>query len=383
VPRVEPSPRPIPRARRPGRIVGVAVLAGALVTAAGASVQLLQGAEPRSSSIDDALDGVFAETGVDRGELSGRVTADDAELTLTVPDDETYARMNVEITGAVRGAGASVLEAVERGRDPDSPDLLEMKLGSGEAVSHRVRIVGAPVANEAAEPPATGPARIALVFDDLGYTTDGLARELLELPAIVTFAVLPGLRASRAFAESASARGHEIILHLPLEPVDVERHDPGRDALFVDLDAREKHRRLGAFLDGLPAYRGVSNHMGSRFSSDPGSVEWLLREVQRRDQSLFFLDSKTTPYSVIPERARALGVPCLSNNLFLDGIVPSRVDPAVQARRLRGIADRRGHAIGIGHVRRETVDAVRDAIPRWEAEGIRLVGLSELVHPDR
>jgi polysaccharide deacetylase 2 family uncharacterized protein YibQ len=379
VPRVEPSPRPRRPARRPGRIAGAAVLAGALLTAAG--VQFLR-AEPRPGRrIDDALDRVLAETGVDRSELSGRVLADDVEITLTVPEGETFARMNREITGRVRGAGASVLEAVERGRDPDSPDLLEMKLGAREGVTHRVRLRGVAAPGSAAAPPAPGPARIALVFDDLGYTTDGLAQELLELPAIVTFAVLPGLRASRAFAESASARGHEVILHLPLEPVDLARHDPGRDALFVDLDADERQRRLGAFLEGLSAYRGVSNHMGSRFSSDPGSVEWLLREVQRRDRSLFFLDSRTTPYSVIPERARELGVPCVANNLFLDGIDPARVDPRIQTRRLHAIADRRGRAIGIGHVRRETVDAVRDAIPRWEADGIRLVGLSDLVHP--
>ena len=226
------------------------------------------------------------------------------------------------------------------------------------------------------------PTRIAVVFDDLGYSTDGLARELLEMPATLTFAVLPGLRASRAFAESAQARGHEVILHLPMEPLDLERHDPGRDALFVDGDLAENRRRLSGILDALPSYAGISNHMGSRFSSDPGSVEWLLRELLAHDRELFFLDSKTTPYSVIADRACELGMPCLSNNLFLDGPDPVQTPPVVQARRLRGIADRRGRAIGIGHVRRATVDAVRDAIPGWEAEGIELVGLSDLMHLD-
>jgi polysaccharide deacetylase 2 family uncharacterized protein YibQ len=269
-----------------------------------------------------------------------------------------------------------VLEAVERGPDPDRPSALEMKLGTDEQVTHRVPLRGRKQPVEASRT-----TRIALVFDDLGYTTGGMARELLDLPAKVTFAVLPGLRASRAFAESASARGHEVILHLPLEPRDLAHHDPGHDALFVDLGPEENRRRLADLLDGLPAYTGISNHMGSRFSSDSGSVAWLLGEVRRRDRSLFFLDSKTTPYSVIPDRAREVGVPCLSNNLFLDGVDPDLVQPAVQTRRLRRIADRRGQAIGIGHVRRETVDAVRAAIPHWEAEGIRLVGLSDLMHP--
>lgn len=374
MPSVEPPPRPFPRLSRPGRLLGAAALAVVLFTAAGASVQLLHGDE--RERIDDALDDVFVETGVDRRELSGHTGAEETELDLTVPDGATVTQMNVEITGAVRSAGAEVLEVVERGRDPDRPDALEMKLGTGDAVTHRLTVRDREPAADAPRP-----TRIALVFDDLGYTTGGLARELLELPATVTFAVLPGLRASRAFAESASAHGHEVILHLPLEPRDTVRHDPGHHALFVDLNPDEKQRRLRELLDGLPAYRGISNHMGSRFSADAASVEWLLREVRGRDRSLFFLDSKTTPYSVIPESAREVGVPCLSNNLFLDGVEPGVVQPAVQTGRLTRIAERRGQAIGIGHVRRETVDAVRAAIPRWEAAGIRLVALSDLMHP--
>jgi len=378
VPSVEPSPPDPQHKSRSRRAVAALPLAGLLVTAAGASV-FFPGAESErlARSVDGALDDVFVETGVDRHELSGRVRADETTLTLEVPDGATYSRMNLEIREAVKRVGADVLDAVERGPDPDRPDALELKLGTGGEVTHRITLRGREEEPEA-PPRAT---RIALVFDDLGYTTGGLARELLELPATVTFAVLPGLRHSRAFAESASARGHEVILHLPLEPLDPARHDPGRDALFVESDPEENRRRLSGLLDGLPAYRGVSNHMGSRFSSDPGSVEWLLREVWRRDRSLFFLDSKTTPYSVIPESAREVGIPCLSNNLFLDGVDPALVQPAVQTRRLRGIADRRGQAVGIGHVRRETVDAVREAIPRWEAEGIRLVPLSDLMHP--
>jgi polysaccharide deacetylase 2 family uncharacterized protein YibQ len=43
------------------------------------------------------------------------------------------------------------------------------------------------------------------------------------------------------------------------------------------------------------------------------------------------------------------------------------------------MALRSGHAVAIGHVKRETVDAVRAAIDRWQDQGIRLVRLSELV----
>ena len=73
---------------------------------------------------------------------------------------------------------------------------------------------------------------------------DGLVLELLEIPAPLTFAVLPNLAHSEAFAEAARARGHEIILHLPMEPVDPVRHDPGEGAILVGLTPEENRRRM-------------------------------------------------------------------------------------------------------------------------------------------
>jgi polysaccharide deacetylase 2 family uncharacterized protein YibQ len=227
-------------------------------------------------------------------------------------------------------------------------------------------------------PPPSGPC-IALVFDDLGYTTSGLVAEMLELPPEVTFAVLPGLPASAEFARAAAARGHEILLHLPMEPVDIRHHDPGHDALFAELDPEENLRRLRRQLDGLAGYVGVSNHMGSRFTSRSDLMTPVLREIRRRGDGLFFLDSSTTPASMVGTAARTTGLPYVENNLFLDGGDESSGPPAVRTERVAALALRSGHAVAIGHVKRETVDAVRVAIGRWQDEGIRLVRLSELV----
>jgi len=178
------------------------------------------------------------------------------------------------------------------------------------------------------------------------------------------------------------ARGHEVILHLPMEPLDLVRHDPGRDALRVDLPDDENLRRLRHHLDALPFYTGVSNHMGSRATADAAMMELVLREVRDRDHCLFFLDSRTTPHSIVSDQARVLGVPCLTNNLFLEGIDPATQAPLVKTRILADIAHERGQAVAIGHLHRETVDAVKAAIPIWRASGIRLVVLSDLMHRD-
>ena len=221
--------------------------------------------------------------------------------------------------------------------------------------------------------------RVAVVFDDLGYTLGGVAGELLEMRPPLTFAVLANLPNSSAFAESARSRGHEVILHLPMEPLDPLSHNPGPGSLMVDLEESENLRRLRDQLDDFEGYVGISNHMGSRFCTERKHVGPVLREIRRLRPGCFLLDSRTTPYSILALEARQIGLPCVENNLFLDGDGEQPLSPALQ---LGAIARARGHAIGIGHVRRETVDAVRTVRERWENEGIDLVALSELVPRD-
>jgi polysaccharide deacetylase 2 family uncharacterized protein YibQ len=50
----------------------------------------------------------------------------------------------------------------------------------------------------------------------------------------------------------------------------------------------------------------------------------------------------------------------------------------VRVDRVTQIARREGQVVAIGHVRRETVAAVRDALDGWRAGGFALVGVSEL-----
>ena len=60
-------------------------------------------------------------------------------------------------------------------------------------------------------------ARIAIVLDDWGYNLKAMPW-VKSMDEPLTLALLPHLAYSKRIAEKAHAYGHEILLHLPMEP---------------------------------------------------------------------------------------------------------------------------------------------------------------------
>lgn len=132
--------------------------------------------------------------------------------------------------------------------------------------------------------------RVSIVIDDFGPDI-GIARQFVSLPFPVTLSVLPHQAHSREIAELAHQAGREVILHLPMEPLD-SRQNPGRGALMLSMSGDEIRRNIKAALDASPFFDGVSNHMGSRMTRDAQTMKTVLLDLKARN--LFFIDSMTT-----------------------------------------------------------------------------------------
>ena len=107
---------------------------------------------------------------------------------------------------------------------------------------------------------------VAIVIDDVGIDRPR-SKRAWELPGPLTMSFLPYAKDLREQARAARARGHELMLHLPMEPTG--RADPGPNALLVSLSDAELKQRTLAALDSFDGYVGVNNHMGSRFTDLP------------------------------------------------------------------------------------------------------------------
>jgi uncharacterized protein len=224
-----------------------------------------------------------------------------------------------------------------------------------------------------APPQVRAGAYVAIVIDDLGMDRARVAR-LASLPGPLTFAFLSYAPEIDAQSREVRARGHEILLHMPMEPEG--REDPGPGALRVALSDDDIRARTAAALDRLPLAMGLNNHMGSRFTRDPRALRPVLEELSSR--GLLFLDSRTSGASVGGDLARRVGVPSAGRDVFLDNEIDARAI-RTQLAELERVASRRGSAIAIGHPHEATIEALAQFVPEMLGRGLQLVGVSAIV----
>ena len=207
---------------------------------------------------------------------------------------------------------------------------------------------------------------VAVVIDDVGLDRPR-SKRAWELPGPLTMSFLPYAKDLREQAKAARAKGHELMLHLPMEPNG--RNDPGPNALLVSLSDAELRQRTTAALDSFEGFAGVNNHMGSRFTAFKPGMETVLRQLKGR--GLMFLDSRTSAQSVGDQLAQEMGVPSIVRHVFLDD---EETLDAVRKKlaEAEAIARRQGFVVVIGHPHEATLQALGEWLPGVQGKGLAL-----------
>ena len=224
-----------------------------------------------------------------------------------------------------------------------------------------------------------GMAKIAIVIDDLGERHDPSAKAL-DLPPEVTLAFLPFGESSLSLAKEAKTLGHEILVHMPMQPLpraDGTQIDPGPNGLWTTMSQAELKEKTQANLaDFLSLAVGTNNHMGSAMTGDKAAMQAVLSVVEENE--LLFLDSLTTPKSMVTSAGQSLQTPLLRRDVFLDHFIEREKIDAMLEKTIE-VALKNGSAIAIGHPYQVTYDAIQDWLPTLAARNIQLVPLTALV----
>ena len=194
-------------------------------------------------------------------------------------------------------------------------------------------------------PPAVNGAKLVLIFDDGGQNLSQLEL-FLALPFPVTVAVLPKLAHSKQAAERVRKSGKELMLHQPMQAINLSVN-PGPGAITPDMTLYEIETLLRENIAEIGPVRGVNNHEGSLICEDEVKIGTVLQVCS--NMGLYFVDSRTTSQTRVPQAAMSLGLSYYERNVFIDN-TKNRADIISEIMKGVSIANKNGTAIMIGHV---------------------------------
>ncbi len=218
--------------------------------------------------------------------------------------------------------------------------------------------------------------RIAIVIANLGQARAETEAAIAKLPGAVTLGFNPYAPDLPGWVEKARAAGHELIIGVPMEPLDYPRQDPGPETLLLSLSPKQNRERLEWSLSRASGYVGVTNFMGSRFTAASAELRPILEVVKGR--GLLFLETRVSNQSAVPALADEFALPHAANDRDLDA-EGSRTGIDQALAELEGIARKRGGAVGTGSGYPATIERVAAWAATLDGKGLALAPLSALV----
>ena len=222
-------------------------------------------------------------------------------------------------------------------------------------------------------PPKT--VQVAIVIDDLGQDLKQ-AREIVALPAKITFAVMPGLAQSKQVADLARQHNREVLLHLPME-YRSKNGMPAQGMLRSDMTPMEFLTTVSDDVESVPGADGINNHEGSALTENKEAMKFLMAELKARN--LMFLDSFTSPKSVAYATAKEFGLKSGKRDVFLDNDSANPAAIRSQLDELVEIARKNGKAIGIGHPHPVTIAELKKWLAEMKTSHVEIVPVSRLM----
>lgn len=232
----------------------------------------------------------------------------------------------------------------------------------------------------AAKTEKKGPPRVALLVNGMGMSDPATAAAVLKLPAPVSVSYSAYGRDLQGGVDKARATGREVLLQIPLEPVDYPKKDPGPHTLLTTLPPAENMKRLQWLMSRFTGYVGVTNLMGAKFGASTESYAPVLEEIKAR--GLLFLDDGGASDSAGGKIAGALGLDYATANIQIDAL-PGGDDIAKALARLEAIAKEGGTAIGVADAKPETIKQVAAWAEQLQGRGLVLIPVSAAIRSQR
>lgn len=214
-----------------------------------------------------------------------------------------------------------------------------------------------------------GVARVVIIIGGVGISQTSTQQALKKLHPNVTLAFAPYGNSLKRWMEDARRKGHELLLQLPMEPIDYPQNNLGPHTLKADAN-------LHWAMSRITNYVGVMNYLGNKLLAQPASLSPIFSEISERD--LLFVEDGTVKNSLAQGVAVKELVPYAKGHILLDN-VRSRSAIAEKLVKLAEQAKRTGVAIGVGNAFPDTIDLVAQFAQQAKKNGIEITPISSVV----
>lgn len=218
--------------------------------------------------------------------------------------------------------------------------------------------------------------RIAIVLRGVGPYRAAAEHAIMDLPPEIVLSFATHARDLQTLANQARARGHEVMLDLPMEPFDFPVNDPGPDALLTGLPSVETERRLAWHLSRFTGYTGVVNLMGGKVMAAKTDFSRVLNLLGKR--GLTFLDTGSSDGSLTKSLKGHVEIPLGVADRQIDR-VPNRSAIKFMLKDLENLAMSEGAAIGVARALPVTVEVLAAWARSLPSRGLVLAPLSAIM----
>lgn len=219
--------------------------------------------------------------------------------------------------------------------------------------------------------------RIAILVSGYGMDAQASKNFSEKLPGAVSFAMSPYSPSPQESLDAARRAGHEVVLQVPLEPLDYPDSDPGPHTLLASAADDKNADKLAWIMSRAQGYTGVMTDRGSKFTAESTPTRALLQEIGQR--GLMVIDDRASQQGVTSEMAQTMEIPRASINRVIDEhLTAEEIDGRLA--QLERIAQSYGAALGLARSYALSVDQISAWAETLPAKGIELVPVTAVAN---
>ena len=291
-----------------------------------------------------------------------------------LPPEASLLRTNYVLSRSVEQHGARVLSGRERAGE-DGETIVALTVGLPGHPTHEVELVRRRY-QEGEEPPRNS--LLAVVLYGFGED-EQLATDFMAIKAPFAVALAPGGKTNASLFKAAHERRREIVLQLPLEPINYPQVNPGPGTLLVTMPPSRIAGLTRKYIHQAKPLVAVSNLMGSLATQDIAVMTAVFREL--RGAGLPFVHVAPAAGAVCKDLAADLGVAYNEPAAMIDAEARQASPAALDKRWSQILEEAAGREKMVVWVRATplTLRWLEPALRRRMPDGVHIAGPSFVI----